>query len=77
MKTASGATVVQIVEKRHGVRRIVALREVAHELRQMGTADAETASWTIAGMTNKSSGAEAAAWAPPSVDVQMRCPACG
>ncbi len=35
---------------------IVALREVAHELRQMGTADAETASWTIAGMTNKSSG---------------------
>ena len=35
---------------------IVALREVAHELRQMGTADAETASWTIAGRTNKSSG---------------------
>jgi hypothetical protein len=56
VKTVSGATVVQIVEKRHGVRRIVALREVAHELRQMGTADAETASWTIAGMTNKSSG---------------------
>jgi hypothetical protein len=35
---------------------VVALREVAHELRQLGTADAETASWTIAGMTNKSSG---------------------
>ncbi len=35
---------------------VIALREVAHELRQMGTADAETASWTIAGMTNKSSG---------------------
>ena len=37
-------------------RDVVALREVAHELRQRGTADAETASWTIAGMTNKSSG---------------------
>ena len=36
---------------------VVALREVAQELRQMGTADAETASWTVAGMTNKSSGA--------------------
>jgi hypothetical protein len=35
---------------------VIALREVAHELRQLGTADAETASWTIAGMTNKSSG---------------------
>jgi hypothetical protein len=35
---------------------VVALREVAHELRQVGTADAETARWTIAGMTNKSSG---------------------
>jgi hypothetical protein len=35
---------------------VVALRKVARELRQMGTADAETASWTIAGMTNKSSG---------------------
>jgi hypothetical protein len=35
---------------------VVALRKVAHELGQMGTADAETASWTIAGMTNKSSG---------------------
>jgi uncharacterized protein YoaH (UPF0181 family) len=35
---------------------VIALREVAHELRQMGTADAETASWPIAGMTNKSSG---------------------
>jgi hypothetical protein len=35
---------------------VVALREVAHELRQMGTAEAETASWTIAGMTSKSSG---------------------
>ena len=35
---------------------VVALRKVAHELRQFGTADAETASWTIAGMTNKSSG---------------------
>jgi hypothetical protein len=37
-------------------RDVVALRGVAHELRQRGTADAETASWTIAGMTNKSSG---------------------
>ena len=27
----------------------VALREVAHELRQMGTADAETASWRSQG----------------------------
>jgi hypothetical protein len=35
---------------------VIALREVAHELRQLGSADAETASWTIAGMTNKSSG---------------------
>ena len=35
---------------------VIALRDVAHELRQLGTADAETASWTIAGMTNKSSG---------------------
>ena len=35
---------------------VVALREVAHELRRIGTADTETASWTIAGMTNKSSG---------------------
>ena len=35
---------------------VVALREVGHELRQLGTADTETASWTIAGMTNKSSG---------------------
>ena len=35
---------------------VVALREVAHELRQLGTAEAETASWTISGMTNKSSG---------------------
>ena len=35
---------------------VVVLRDVAHELRQLGTADAETASWTIAGMTNKSSG---------------------
>jgi hypothetical protein len=35
---------------------VVALRRVAHELRQRGTADAETASWTIAGMTNRSSG---------------------
>ena len=35
---------------------VVALREVAHELRQIGTADTEMASWTIAGMTNKSSG---------------------
>jgi hypothetical protein len=34
---------------------VVAFREVAHELRQRGTAEAET-SWTIAGMTNKSSG---------------------
>jgi hypothetical protein len=42
------------------VRRIVALREVARELRQMGTADAEMASWTIAGMTNKSSGEQMA-----------------
>ena len=35
---------------------VVALRGVANELRQGGAADAETASWTIAGMTNKSSG---------------------
>jgi hypothetical protein len=35
---------------------VIPLREVAHELRRLGTADAETASWTIAGMTNKSSG---------------------
>ncbi len=35
---------------------VVALREVAHELQQLGTADAETASWTVAGMTKRSSG---------------------
>jgi hypothetical protein len=35
---------------------VAALRELAHELRLIGTADAETASWTVAGMTNRSSG---------------------
>jgi hypothetical protein len=46
----------QVVRDLLEARDVVALREVAHELRQKGTADAETASWTIAGMTNKSSG---------------------
>jgi hypothetical protein len=35
---------------------VIALRELAHELRQMGTPDAEMASWTIAGMANRPSG---------------------
>jgi hypothetical protein len=34
----------------------VALRKVADELRKIGAGEAEMAGWTVAGMTNKSSG---------------------
>jgi hypothetical protein len=35
---------------------VVALREVADELGTIGASEAEMASWTVAGMTNKASG---------------------
>lgn len=35
---------------------VIALREVADQLREIGTGEADMASWTVAGMTNKPAG---------------------